>query len=239
VIADDDADAAALRAAIRRGDVDAVTQLLDSRPDLATERFGDQKMSCTALHMATDWPAHFPHARAVIELLVSRGADVDGRFAGPHRETPLHWAASSDDVEALDALLDAGADIEATGAVLGGGTPIADAVGFAQWRAARRLIERGATTELWQAAGLGLMDRVRLALATHPPPTGDDITQAFWLACHGGQLDAAVLLAAKGADINWVGYDQLTPLGAAVRSDATEVVAWLRGLGAAPAPNVG
>jgi ketosteroid isomerase-like protein len=32
---------------------------------------------------------------------------------------PLHWAASSDDVEALDALLDAGADIEADGAVIG------------------------------------------------------------------------------------------------------------------------
>ncbi|MFL5976483.1 MAG: ankyrin repeat domain-containing protein, partial [Solirubrobacterales bacterium] len=32
----------------------------------------------------------------------------------------MHWAASSDDVEVLDALLDAGADIEAPGAILGG-----------------------------------------------------------------------------------------------------------------------
>jgi hypothetical protein len=30
----------------------------------------------------------------------------------------LHWAASSDDVEVLDALLDAGADIDAPGAVM-------------------------------------------------------------------------------------------------------------------------
>ena len=118
--------------------------------------------------MATDWPGNFPSSRAVIELLVSHGAHVDARFAGPHLETPLHWAASSDDVEALDALLDAGADIEATGAVLGGGAPIADAVGFAQWKAARRLIERGAATVLWQSAGLGLIDRVRDALGCAP-----------------------------------------------------------------------
>jgi hypothetical protein len=63
-------------------------------------------------------------------------------------------------VAALDALLDAGADIEARGAVIGGGTPLSDAVAFAQWNAARRLVERGARTELWEAAALGLLDRV-------------------------------------------------------------------------------
>jgi hypothetical protein len=98
------------------------------------------------------------------------GADVDTRFTGPHTETPLHWAASSDDVEAIDALLDAGADLEAGGAVIAGGTPIADAVAFGQWAAARRLLERGARTTLWQAAALGLADRVRDELAQSPPP---------------------------------------------------------------------
>jgi ankyrin repeat protein len=49
-----------------------------------------------------------------VEVLIGAGADVDARFTGPHRETPLHWAASSDDVEVLAGLLDAGADIEAT-----------------------------------------------------------------------------------------------------------------------------
>ena len=207
-------------------------QLLTEHPTLTTERIGDDRMSCTLLHMATDWPANFPNSRAVIELLVARGVDVDGRFAGPHEETVLHWAASSDDVEALDALLDAGADIEASGAVLGGGAPIADAVGFAQWKAARRLIERGATTVLWESAGLGLMDRVRAALATEPPPSTDQLTEALWLACHGGQLEVAVLLVDRGADVAWVGYDHLTPLDAAVRSEAHDVASWLRALGA-------
>ena len=40
---------------------------------------------------------------------------------GSHNETPLHWAASSNDVAVADALIDAGADIEAAGGVIGGG----------------------------------------------------------------------------------------------------------------------
>ena len=64
-----------------------------------------------------------------------------------HTETPLHWAASCDDVDVMEVLLDHGADIEAEGACIGGGTPLADAVAFGQWRAARRLIERGAEAQ--------------------------------------------------------------------------------------------
>src|SRR5262249_57303167 len=109
----------------------------------------------------------------------------NARFDGRHTETPLHWAASSDDVEVLDALLDRGADIEASGAVIGGGTPLADAVAFGQWRAARRLVERGAQSNLWQAAALGLMDRVRqLCHNTHAPPAAE-ITTAFCSAGPG------------------------------------------------------
>jgi ankyrin repeat protein len=87
-------------------------------------------MSRCALHVATDFPGHRRNTAAVIALLVERGADVDARFAGPHRETPLHWAASNDDVEAIDALVAAGADLESDGAVLTGGSPLDDAVVF-------------------------------------------------------------------------------------------------------------
>ncbi|MGI8430236.1 MAG: hypothetical protein ACR2OB_13270 [Solirubrobacteraceae bacterium] len=50
----------------------------------------------------------------------------------------------SDDVAVLDALLGAGADIEAPGAVLGGGPPMADARGFKQWGVTHRFVARGA-----------------------------------------------------------------------------------------------
>jgi len=39
----------------------------------------------------------------------------------------------------------------------------------------------------------------------------------------------------RGADPDWVGYDGFTPLDAARREGADEVVAWLRSRGARPA----
>jgi ankyrin repeat protein len=175
----------------------------------------------------TDWPGKVPEAAVKIGALVAAGADVNARFIGPHSETPLHWAASSDDVEALDALLDAGADIEAAGAVIGGGSPIADAVAFGQWNAARRLLQRGARTNLWQAAALGRLDRVRDELAGIQP-TQQDLDNALWCAAHGGQREPAELLLARGADPTWIGHDGLTAAAAAERSGAHELAAWLR-----------
>ena len=135
--------------------------------------------------------------------LIAAGAEVDARFVGRHRATPLHWAASTDDVDVLDVLIDAGADIEADGGVIGGGTPLADAVAFGQWKAARRLVARGAQSTLWQAAALGLMDRVEDYFAGERPEAAD-VTGAFWCACHGGQRRAAQFLLERGADLNWI-----------------------------------
>lgn len=115
-------------------------------------------------------------------------------------ETPPHWAASSDDVAVLDALLDGGADIEAPGAVFKGGPPMSDAVVFAQRKAARRLLERGAATTIWQAATLGLVDRVRDLCATELAPSPLDITNEFWNACRGAQRATAEFLLDGGAD---------------------------------------
>ena len=214
---------------IRTGDAAALIALLREHPTLAGARIGDPRgrQSRTLLHLVTDWPGHVPDAAAKVRALVAAGADVDARFTGPHTETPLHWAASSDDVAALDALLDAGADIEAGGAVIGGGTAIADAVAFGQWNAARRLLERGARTTLWQAAALGLVDRVRHEL-TQTSPGPEDLDNALWCAAHGGRRETAQLLLARGADPAWVGHDGLTAAAGAERSGPQELATWLR-----------
>jgi uncharacterized protein len=229
----DDPLAVAASAAVQAGDLDALERLLSNEPWLATARIGDWDSYRTLLHAATDWPGHFPNGPAVVNRLVAAGADVNAhsRFSS-HSETPLHWAASSDDVAVLDALLDAGADIEATGAVLGGGTALADACGFGNWAAARRLVERGAQTRLSDAAALGLLDRVEAVFAETPLPDTDVITDSFWSACHGGQLRTAEYLLERGADINWIGWDDKTPLDLVDEDSQPELAGWLRSRGA-------
>ena len=230
-VAADDAVVVDATNVVQHGNIAKLDALLNEHPWLATARFGDPDCHRTLLHAATDWPGNFPNGPAVIDRIIRAGADVNAhsRFES-HTETALHWAASSNDVAVLDALLDAGADIEATGAVLGAGTALADACGFGNWAAARRLVERGARTRLKDAAALGLMERLETAMAAGPDPS--EITKALWSACRGGQLETATYLVERGADINWVGWDDQTPLDAAEQADAVTVADWLRARGA-------
>jgi ankyrin repeat protein len=225
---------AAVRA-IRAGDVAALEELLRERPGLARARLKRNGVGRTLLHIVTDWPGHFPNGAASVAALVAAGADVNAPVTGPHAEMPLHWAASSDDVEVLDALLDAGADIEAPGAVIAGGSPLRDATAFGQWSAARRLVERGAQTTSFDAAALGLTDRLRADFA-QTRPAQKALDEAFWAACHGGQRQTAEFLLAQGAELDFVPeWEDLTPLDAAARSGATDVLTWLHAHGARPA----
>jgi ankyrin repeat protein len=222
--------------AIQTGDIPTLTQLLADNPGLSKARLGDNDpcgMSRTLLHVATDWPGHFPNVAQTIKTLIDAGADVNAQFTGPHIETPLHWAASSDDIEALDALIDAGANIEAQGAVIAGGTPLTDARAFGQWNAAHRLVELGARTNLTDAATLGLMDRLEGYFTENSRPEKGEIDRAFWGSCHGGQKTAAAFLLEQGANINWIpDWENLSPLDAAHREGADELVEWLQRQGA-------
>src|SRR6516164_2689726 len=113
--------AAAAVEAVSSGDTKTLKRLLRENSGLANTRIDDKR---TLLHVATDWPGHFPNNTETITELVASGADVNAKFAGHHSETPLHWAASSDDVDVIDVLLDHGANIEAPGSVIGVGTPL-------------------------------------------------------------------------------------------------------------------
>ncbi len=233
----EDPRAVTLVTAIQTGDVARLHALLEEDGALATARIvDDRQVGRSLLHIVADWPGHWPEGARTVALLARYGADVNARVRHPQREeaaeTPLHWAASSDDVHVLDALLDAGADLEATGAIFTGGTPMSDAVVFAQWNAARRLLERGAKTTFWQAAALGQLEDVRGYLTGDAPPSAQDVTNAFWNACRGGQRSVAELLLRHGADPNWVGHDDKTPLQVAEESGNHELVEWLRGEGA-------
>jgi uncharacterized protein len=221
----DDPVALSLSGAIRNGDLAALGQLVRDHPGLVTARMEKNGKTRTPLHLATDWPGHFTNGPAVIAALIDAGADPNARCEGMnHTETPLHWVASSDDVEAFEVLVRAGADIEAPGGSIGGGTPLDNAVGYGQWQVARRLVECGARTRLWHAAALGLMSRVEADFSGDALPTSEEITTAFYQACAGGQREPAEYLLCRGADINWIpdwGSKQSTALDVARAYEGT------------------
>jgi ankyrin repeat protein len=224
--------------AIQSGDLETLRALLTKHPGLAAARIeGARGGARTPLHIVTDWPGYFPNGPAVVAALVEAGADVDARMEGRGApETPLHWTASSDDVEVARALIQAGADIEAPGASIADGTPLDDAAGYACWQVARLLVERGARVDkLWHAAALGLRSRVEELLGTTPPPTRQDITDAFYQACAGAQRRVAEYLLAGGADLNGSpSWAEDTPLDAATCGGTGRnlLVEWLRAQGA-------
>ena len=159
----------------------------------------------------------FPNGPAVVRLLVEAGADPNARQPGD--ETPLHWAASSDDADVAAALIDCGADINAPDGSIG--TPLANAVGYGCWRS------RGSSSPEapgWMSHGRQPPSACSTAssrlLGDHPAP--EQLSQAFWHACSGGQRRAAEYLLASGADLNWTpDYARCTPLDAAAGQEPT------------------
>jgi uncharacterized protein len=228
-----------LRLAVHSGDVEAIQRMLHDDPALAVVRLGaPDRGSATPLHLVTDWPGYFPNGPQIVRLLIEAGADPNALTTGhnpepgPGSETPLHHAASSDDVDVAGALIDGGADLEVPGGSIG--TPLDNAVGYGCWHVARLLESRGARVDkAWHAAALGMLDRLD-AIVTGGL-SAEAVSQAFWQACAAGQRRAAEYLLARGADLNWEpDYAHGTPLDAATGLGTRQenVITWLRERGA-------
>jgi uncharacterized protein len=228
-----------LRSAVHAGDGETIQTLLRNDPALVTARFiGRGGGTATALHFVTDWPGYFPNGPQTVVLLIAAGADPNalttsrGLEPGPGSETPLHYAASSDDVDVAEALIEGGADIEVPGGSIG--TPLDNAIGYGCWHVARLLTARGASVDkAWHAAALGMLDRLQEILGSDSPP--QEVSQAFWHACAAAQRRAAEYLLSRGADLSWEPeYAHGTPLDAASGQDTRQqnVITWLRELGA-------
>jgi len=240
VIPSDDQAAIELLFAIREGDTAVVRRLVSERPEVVRARFGSQERGTgTALHMVTDWPGYFPGGPEIVRILIVAGADPAARTTargsltpGPKSETPLHYAASSDDVDVAEALIDGGADIEAPDGSIG--TPLDNAIGYSCWHVARLLARRGARIDkTWHAAALGMLERLEQLLELDADP--GLVSQGFWHSCAAGQRRAAELLLSRGADLNWEpDYAYGTPLDAAdgIGTRQENVITWLREQGA-------
>lgn len=203
--------------AIIAGDTDTVATLLAADPGLAERRLPGNDRSM--LHHATDWPGHYPQVATTVGFLVAAGADPDVAMppgdSPDVAETPLHWAASSGDVAAVGALLDAGATVDALGGVFGGCTPYVEAIIFEKYGAAQLLLDRGAADWLPGAAALGHAEQVagffdddgnlrddvgRLLHDDVAPNAPVFLDRAFQFACRAGHLEIAGYLLARGAD---------------------------------------
>lgn len=106
---------------------DLLSAMLAADRSLAAERGGDGQT-----------PLHFARSRAVADLLLEAGADVDARDLD-HRSTPAQWMLGD-----------------------------ADDPGRSRLDVARYLVERGASVDIFLAAALGLTDRARAMLRADP-----------------------------------------------------------------------
>jgi ankyrin repeat protein len=176
--------------AIKEGDLNAIQRMVAAHPGLSAARIKDHRGSKALLHVVTDWPGFFPNGPAVVKLLIAAGADPNARTEGAKNEegeTPLQYAASNDDVEVAEALVLGGADIEARGGSIAGGTALENAIGYGCWRVARLLLQHGAKVEkLWHAAALGMTSMLEKFLQEGSAPSSDEVNHAFWQACRGG-----------------------------------------------------
>ncbi len=133
-----------------KGEMAAVREQLDRRPELVLERH----QGTTALHLAVRHPE-------VVRLLLERGADPNARDEGDNA-LPLHFAAGGAPLESVRALLEAGSDPQGSGDL-----HRLDVIGWATvFAGARRdvvdlLVEHGARHHAFSAIALGDLELLR------------------------------------------------------------------------------
>ncbi len=129
------------------------------------------------LHIVTDWPGYFPNGPAIVRILIEAGADPNALTSPGNPETPLHYAASSDDADVAEALINGGAGL--------GGPWRADWYAAGQ-RGGLRLLARGPAARRPGCPGGELLARggSRAAAAaggnqTVAGPAADELNEAF------------------------------------------------------------
>ncbi|HEY9226777.1 MAG TPA: ankyrin repeat domain-containing protein [Gemmatimonadaceae bacterium] len=185
----------------------------------------------------------------VAKLLTSTPSLASAQFEDG--ATPLHVAAESNDAEMIDLLARHGATLDARYGT-SAHTPLSWALTVEALDAARKLVALGSEPDLFCAAGLGDVDRVKAywsdgRLRESPSHTGssrtteagdelprpprsdaEQVSDALYIAARLGHLDVARWLLDHGAEPNWRGYSGATTLAWAEFSGNTELWALLR-----------
>jgi len=135
-------------------DVPRLRLLLEFGADIETKDAGGH----SPLYRTANGMGREEEGRAAIELLIEHGADVN-RITGVGGMTPLHMSARRGTTRIAEALLDAGADIEARDK--NGETPLRRAVNCSQERMVCLLLSRGADPRSTDRNGRTPIDAAR------------------------------------------------------------------------------
>lgn len=235
--------AALVRAALD-GDLKTLGNLLDQDPN-AVDRWMPTYRG-RLIHTICNLNFRRQNIGKTIRFLIERGANpnLGGKEDGSG-ESPLHIAASDGDpalgIEAIDALLDGGADINRLGGVITGGTPLHNATIFQLREIGAYLLERGAAYDLFLAAGNGRLDLIKpmfdeegnlRADAPRVPGHNTDqssqhrINWAFFSAAEAGDVEVLKFLHPKVSEYVTI-PDGSTPLERAKYRKHQAAVDWL------------
>jgi ankyrin repeat protein len=212
--------------AAQSGNVEALRQQLDERPDLINALAGRGFPKATALHLAA-----FRNQHEAVRLLIARGADLDAREF-PDNAAPLHFAAMYADLETIGLLVEAGADVDGKGddpevGVLGWATCFRDV----RQDVADYLLSHGATLNLWSAIALDKAESLRAMIARDPALLAARMTRrhhrrtALHHAAARNMPRIVELLLELGADPNAADATGAAALTTAVQENADRGIA--------------
>jgi ankyrin repeat protein len=151
--------------AARNGDVATLALLLDKHPEKLQAR--NKPYEHTLLHVAA-----FAGHRATVDLLLTRGLDVNAREKGDNTYA-MHWAAAAGHVDVVRQLADSGGDVVGHGddhelEVIGWATAWDGSDDAAHRAVAEFLLSRGARHHIFSAIAFNLADEVRRIVARDP-----------------------------------------------------------------------
>jgi ankyrin repeat protein len=156
--------------AIRKGEFQRLTEMLHRNPEKLRMHVPPYEWSL--LHVA----AQAGHL-AIVDLLLSRGLDVNARERGDNTYA-MHWAAAGGHLEVVRRLADAGGDVIGDGddhglQVIGWAT----CWGNRHANVAEFLVSRGAPHHIFSAIALNLSGEVRRIVAADPGALNSRLTR--------------------------------------------------------------
>ena len=160
-------------------------------------------------------------------------------------ETPLHYLAVENQLEAVQALVARGAEVNTVSDV--GGTPLSEAASLGHARMVKYLLSVGAGTSLEGQTEPALNEAVRsgsLEIARVLIESGADVNArndvgecALHIAAEKNNIEMVRLLVTAGADLNSKRIFDETPLDIAIRLGASNAEAELKLFGGTGSAN--